>query len=144
VLKAIQRERADPPDFRRLENILALYRDTVYAPHLAYVLANGYLAAAGAEKPMNRRLMIEAKNAYEALLQVVEVPYIREVAHHNLARAYFLLGDEPAFVAWYERYLTVFGDEGRFNYTGALTKKYYTDSAARQRPAPDEYWYFYP
>lgn len=144
TLRAIQRERAEPEDFRRLENLLTLYRDTAYAPHLAYVLANGYLVEAMKRRPADRRLLLEAVKAYKALLQVVEVPYIRELAHYNLARAYVYLGDNEAFAAWYERYLVTFGDEGRFNYERDPARRHYVEVIRQIAPQSDEFWFLYP
>jgi hypothetical protein len=140
VSKIIQRQVANPEEFALLEGILGLYSDTVYAPHLAFVLANGYLNEAR-RPPVNRELMRAAIRAYQTLLQVTRIPYIHEVSLYSISHCHLFLGDEEAFVAWLEKYLTTYGDEGRYVFDANPYLKYFEEV---RQPDPGEHWNYYP
>lgn len=141
VADAIHRQYAKPEEFELMENLLALYPDTVYAPQIAFTLANGYYDIARSSNPVDRGMTRAAIQAYTALLQVTQVPYIREISLYTLALCHRLLGDDQAFVAWFRKYLDSYGDRGRYNFTNNPYKEAYNRLA---EPDPGEYWHFYP
>jgi len=138
---AMQRMRATPQEIPALEQILALYPDTVYAPHLAYSLATGYFMHARRSFPVDRRMMRAAIKGYETLLQLNPVLYLREASLYNLSQCYMFLEDYQAFVAWFDKYLDDYGDRGRFNFQNNPWVKQYRQ---RKEPDPGPFWYYYP
>jgi len=131
-----------PEHFVRMEGILNLYRDTVYAPHMAVALANGYYEAALlAEEPANMRYFKQALAAFTVLLQVESVPYIRELALFMIPVCHYRMNNNEAFVGWYQKYLDTYGIKGRFAFS---THQF---AVAFQELRPADYgslWYLYP
>jgi hypothetical protein len=142
LIRVIHDMTAPPEMFERIETILGLYRDTVYAPHLAVALANGYYeAAVKAEPNIDEPLMRKALAAFTVLLQVQDVPYIQELAMFMIAACNYRLDRIENFISWYQFYLDTYGQRGRF----AFQNHFFAREFARLKPFDaGDLWYMYP
>jgi hypothetical protein len=141
LIPLIHDMKVSPDKFELVENILHLYSDTVYAPHLAIALANGYYWDAMETHPPNEQKMRRAIAAYTVLLQVEDIPYIQELSLFMITAAYFHLKKQEPFVAWYQKYLDNYGERARFAFQGhKFMRKFLEWREDSQGP----FWYLFP